>query len=241
MGFRSRRMKSNKDKQIEFFEAYEFLNNHPAFLGSFWCGIESAKAIPFKVCANGIHQYESIIIYRNDDDFEKFFGKGHFESNDYGEILGEFPDNDYVQLGYDEYYGYKWEFDHIEFRIESGPHFYDFNNERWDRFYDHKITVDNERTYEESIIKFAKKVKERYGDFSSSQFDDNTIYPKSIVDNNKKYPAFNLDDFSENFVELKNGNFKIKRNEKNIYLKDQDINKLWWEKVGDSLGFKKSG
>jgi hypothetical protein len=222
-----------QEQLIEFYEAYQFIENHPALLGNIFNGIRGLEVLVYKCCKNGVTQHSPIYLYRKDNEFLKFLGKGHDE-----DIHPENPEFDEITVRYEDFYGYKWKFDHIEFQVEGGAHYYDTQSDikwHWNRFADRKVCVRSARTYEEAIILFAKNVKEVYGDYSYSEFDDNTIIPDWIVENNKKFPVFDID--LDNFASFfKDGKFN--RNPNNIHLKWEEVNALWWHFVGNSLDFK---
>ena len=220
----------NKEKQLKFMDSYEFIENHPAFLGGIFSGIRGLEIHAFECCENGEYKHSPIYLYRDDERFEDFLGKGHPECLD-----SESPKHDHVEVPYEDYYGKKWEFDHIEFSVEGGAHYYDPEVKApwfWQRFHDSKLNVKTARSYEDAIIQFADKVKNVYGDYSYSEFDDNSIIPQWIKDNNKEFPAFDIDNLESIF---KDG--KMNRNPKNIHLTSKEVNDLWWYFIGNKLGF----
>lgn len=216
----------------EFYDAYYFIEDHPAFMGVISKGVSSLDLIVTKCCKRGLSNLDIIYVYRSDDRFDEFLGKGYKESLGY-----ETSDNDHIWVQYKDYYGEKWSFHHVEFWIEGGCHYYDILNDetrwRWQSFYDCDLNSKG-NSYEEAIIDFAKKVKKKYGDYSCIEYHKNTIIPSWIVENNKINKPFG-EDMSNIF---KDGKFN--RNPKNIPMKTEEINALWWhfykpnEKFGNS-------
>jgi len=207
----------------QFYEAYWFIDNHPAFVGGIFRGTRSLDIQVSRCCKNGFTKLDIMHVYRNDERFDEFFGKGLQESF---ENEGEESEFDHIWVPYKDFYGEEWTFDHVEIWVEGGSHFYVKGGYYgddwiWQNFHDPDLDIGG-RTYEEAIIAFANLVKEKYGDYSSSEYDDNAIHPEWLIENNKKNPPFGekLEEF------FKDGKFN--RNPKNVHLKEEEINALWW-------------
>jgi hypothetical protein len=167
----------NKEYMTRFYEAYWFIDGHPAFIGGLFHGINTLDVQVSKCCKRGFTKMDIHYVYRTDERFEEFWDKGYQQSVEEG-----MPELDCVWVPYKVFYGEEWSFDHVEIWLEGGSHFYvkggHYGTEwNFNRFHDIDLDVGG-RTYEEAIINFAEKVKEKYGDYSSSEFDDNTIYPR---------------------------------------------------------------
>lgn len=219
-----------KDQMTEFYDAYNFLENHPALLGDLFSGVSSISTQVAKCCKNGFSKLDIIHVYRNDEGYEDYLGRGfREESSDLD------PSFDNIWVPYKERYGEDWSFDHVEVWIEGGPHFYVKGGHYgkdwgWQRYHDYDLDSSG-NTYEEAIIEFANNFKNKYGDYHSSEYEKNTVVPQWIVEHNKinkPYPK-NLKDV------FKNG--KINRNPKNIHLSDKEINTIWWEMYREDQEF----
>jgi|SaaInlV_165m_DNA_1040744.scaffolds.fasta_scaffold39365_2 hypothetical protein len=209
-------------REKEFYKAYTFIEGHPAFLGDVFAGVSSLSMSVQECCKNKWTQHGPMYVYRTDDRFEEFINCGHHE-----DLNKDMPEFDCIWVPYKDFYGYKWEYDHIEIWLEGGSHYYDVDATvppwNWNRFHD--IDLDSGgNTYEEAVINFAEKAKDKYGDYSSCWTEGNTVVPKWIVENNREFPAFNFDNGMSNL--FKDG--KLNRNPKSINVKQEEINALWW-------------
>lgn len=216
-----------------FYESYHFIENHPAFINESWySGIDSLTIAVSKCCKNNISEYGGIYVSEDNPRFKEFVDKNYKWAR---------KGNDQILVPYEDYYGYKWRYDHVDFWVEGGASRYvnskninSFSKEDWywERTHDDRLNCSGS-TYEEAIVSFAKLVKENYGDFSKREFDKNSIIPKWIISNNKKFPAFSVD--NPIFV---NGQFN--RNENNINVNYKLINEIWWSIKGvESFTFEK--
>jgi len=205
------------EHMTEFCRAYKFIDNHPAFLGIFFSGVASLRVQVDEVCIHGLTKLDITYVYRGDERFDEFLGKGHIER------LEPCPDMyDHILVPYKAYYGCEWEVDYVRVRIQGGPHYYCKKHPlKWERIADYDLTVDMDN-YEDAIIEMAHLVKELYGDYSASEYDENTIIPKWIVESNKLNPPFK----DEIVYDVEDG--RIIRSPDNIHLKDKEINALWW-------------
>jgi hypothetical protein len=216
----------NREEAFEFYDAYHFIDNHPAFMGDIYQGISSLVTLVSLCCKHNWTEHTPFYVYEGEPRFDEFLNKGYTENYESEDKTG----NPYcIWVPYEVYFNEEWEFDHIEVKLEGGPHYYDneaTSPRNWQRFIDRKLEV-SERTYEDAIVSFAKKVKERYGDYGCY-----TIQPSWISEHNKTHPSFDINDLSSMF---KDGVFCI--NPDYIHLSQQEVNALWWHFVGNYLGF----
>jgi hypothetical protein len=209
-------MKMTTEESLRFYEAYNFIDMHPAFCGPmFRDGIRSVEMRVFKACKNDIDDLSPIFVYEEHIRFKDFLNRGFTESKVDDKVYE-------VWVPYEEYYGYEWEFDHVEVRLCGGAWRYINFHGEWVWQQSGLIEVVGS-FYEEAFIKFADKAKEVYGDWSKSEFDDNTVVPKWIQEHNKIHRPF---DFSKPFTDG-----KFERNEENISMNIEELNSLWWERT----------
>lgn len=215
----------NIEKSLEFYDAYNFIDSHPAFIGDIYRGVSSLEVLVFKCCKNDQVEHSPVYIYKDSDRYEEFLGKGNVERFESEDKSGT---PDCIWVHYEDYFNEEWEFDHIDVVLEGGAHYYDINAVspwNWQRLLDRKITS-SATTYQEAIISFAKKVKERYGDY-----DYNNVCPRWIYDHNKDNPSFDIENLSSMFEDG-----RLVRDPNYIPITEQEENALWWNSVGDSLG-----
>lgn len=176
----------NKKIMQEFKIAYEFLVNHPAFCECFekhlWVTINN-------VCKNGIDEsfkefhYISAPYNKKNKKRIKKFQEAWEKFPQYRELIecsndGEEPYR--VNVPYEEYYGMKWEYYKTEVNLEIGASFiYNHDGKRGISSYGNEFDVYG-NSYEQAIIKLAKQVKVRYGNF-----DDETVVDSWVADYNK--------------------------------------------------------
>jgi hypothetical protein len=215
------------DIELKVFEAANFIDDHPAFAGYSRSGEGSLCIGRWKACKNGVSWEPGgnprIYLYDGDERYDEF------ESDEDGEVC----------VGYREYYGYDWEYDHVETWIEGGNCFWEkvdslhhnwhsieINGERWfdDYYHDYELDVSGE-SYGHALIKFAEKVKEKYGDWSVEPEVENTIVPGWI------------DEWNEGKGVDLDAVFPFKKNPEYVYLDQYHLNALWyWRHEGRDIG-----
>lgn len=192
------------------YEAYQFIEKHPAFVGDNRAGLETFYFVMIPVCKNGYSETDTINIYEDNPRFKEF-------ATDSSDVMFGM-----VSVDYEKYFGYPWEFHEVRYFFEGGPNRYHKEDKIWiNEFHDIRIDSDG-ASYEEALINLAEKVKEIYGDWSSREEDSNTIVPKHIVENNKLHYPF-LVDKNDDLI------LPFERNPLHMEFDDIQINDLWWE------------
>jgi hypothetical protein len=208
----------NKVNMMDFYDAYMFVEMHPAFIGGRLHGTTCFDIMVMPCCKNGVPEYGPVYVYPEDPRFEEFTDKGHQTDEVDGEVVC-------IWVTYKDYYGYSWEREHIGFTFIGGPNRYVELNEgdwQWQRQGDSDLDSRG-KSYEEAVINLAEKVKQKYGDYSHNECDENTIIPSWIVKNNKIHRPF-----GENIKEMfKDG--QLNRNPQNVHLFPEQINEMWWQ------------
>jgi hypothetical protein len=209
-------MKMTKEESFKFYEAYNFIDMHPAFCGPmFRDGSRSVEARIFQSCKNDIDNLSPIFVYEEHTRFQEFLNKGLTESKVDDKVYE-------IWVPYKDYYGYEWEFDHVEVRMCGGAWVYVEFEGNW--VWQQSGLIETVGTsYEEAFVKFADEAWKLYGDWSKSEYDDNTVVPKWIQDHNKINRPF---DFNKPFTDG-----KFERNKENISMTIQELNALWWERT----------
>ena len=225
------------DIELKVFEAANFIDDHPAFAGCRRSGEGSLCIGRWKVCKNGVSWEPGgnprIYLYEGDARYDEF------EKDEDGEVC----------VGYREFYGYDWEYDHIETWIEGGNCFWkkidslhhnwhsiEINGERWfdDYYHDYELDVSGE-SYGHALIKFADKVKDKYGDWSIEPKAENTIIPSWIGEFNKGkdiFPGMRAAILGDGVSGM-----SFERNEDYVFLHDYHFNALWyWRHNSEDIG-----
>ena len=234
----------------EFQESIDFLEDHPAFACG---GIPPLKKkyrnnmIPIKpydmmvmtVCKNGYALEMTppyISVYPDNPRYEelkerigeKAISKGLTVGIEYKEykIIPE-DKNEHLEVDYEIFYGYPWKEDHVEVWLETGCRRFikkcsHSKKPRWERWADWDLNV-SAKTFEEAIIKLAKKVKDEYGDFSSED-----MIPKCVKEYNEKIRDINKEKFGDG-IELLMCTFNGRGGLKSLFLRDAEINEIWWQ------------
>jgi hypothetical protein len=221
----------NKKKMVQFKEAFDFVNAHPAFTGEFGDRDPISNTMVVKVCKNG-HALDDwhkwITIYEDNPRFSEFIDKVPEDRKryHYKENLEEDRNNVFsIEVDYVDYYGYDWEFDHVEIWIEGGASrfFVECKNSgepRWENWHDSELNSSGP-TYEDAVIEFAKKVKEKYGNFS--HWGKNEVVPTWVREYNRgKEPVF--------FEPVDGGKFfTMNHNKDYISVSSTEENEIWWQ------------
>ena len=213
-----------KEYMKEVCESYDFIDGHPAFSNFFNIGVSSLRLVLSEICKNNYSKHSPIFVYPENDRFKEF--EESCQKTTVSDSIS------YLWVHYKDWFGYEWEFDRMEFKLEGGAQRYVKVGDEWMWQSTHDTDLDTYgETYEEAIIEIAKKIKEKYGDFSASEFDSNTVVPQWVVDNNKIHQAH------QNFADMfQDGKFV--RNEKNVHLKMDEVNEIWWQLHGGDNWFK---
>lgn len=197
----------------EFKVAFAFLSDHPAFVDNFpyklWI-------YPARVCVNGYDldglEEKNIKIYSDNPKYKIIRRSARIEDID--------NSSSSVEVEYKKYYGYEWKYDHIEFWMELGECRWDKNSKiliDW-----HNLDLDiKAHTYEEGVIKLAKIVKDKFGNFST--YGKNSIIPEWIEEYNK-----NKEPFFTRKIKGK-GLYSMKTNPEYLCLTSSEINEIWWQ------------
>lgn len=198
----------------EFYDAYWFLQDHPALLGQRNAGVDLIDMIVTKVCEHGYTGNEpdfDVTVYEEDDDYESLLAKGYEECDWFGVKQ--------IDLLYTERYGKPWSETKVSVWLELGYSRYYKDDSGWQSHSVHDVHLDcSGDTYELALIELAGKVKELYGDWSCTPGNDNCIIPDWICENNAAEDYFIDEDF-------------FKRNPKHIHLYNAELNELWWSKT----------
>jgi hypothetical protein len=202
-------------KNLEFYEAYWFLQDHPALLGQRNAGVDLIDMVVTKVCEHGYTGDEpdfEVTAYEGDSDYESLLAAGYEEED----FLGVKS----IDLLYSERYGKPWKFAKTSVWFELGYSRYYKDKDGWasESVHDVDLDVDGD-TYEEALIELAGKVKDRYGDWSCTPGNDNCIIPEWIVKNNEKEKYF-----------IGDGVFEMNPNHIRLY--NAELNELWWSVSG---------
>jgi len=210
----------DQELMLNFLEAYEFIDNHPAFVGPIFNGVSSLTTLVYACCKRGKGESDAISLYPEDKRFSEFADK---------------EEKEYVLVSYEDYYGEEWKFDHVEVLVEGGANVFKPGSDTtdiwaWDRYHDLDLNCSG-RSYEEAIINFSNKVKAIYGDYSSEIHSENSIIPEWIREHNKENPI--VKDINDIF---KDGRINI--NDKYISLRDEEINAIWWDVYKKNHGGK---
>lgn len=229
------------DRGLMVFEAAKFINDHPAFAGYRHDGESSLSVGRWKVCQNGVSlepgNNPSIFLYEGNERYDEFKGKGFREED--GEIW----------VDYRSFYGYDWEYDHVETWLEGGCcefrkvdnlhrswALFKINEDDWfdDWYHDYKLDV-SAYSYDEALLLFAEQVKIHYGDWSIEFEAANSIVPSWINRFNcgKDFLKRGLRDLLDEFTDDEKENdtarsFTIERNPEYLRLEDYHLNALWW-------------
>jgi hypothetical protein len=219
----------------EFKEAYCFIENHPAFYNSrqdvafhFWTSVQS-------VCKHGYALEDSpktIKIWGSHERYQEFRDKAKEEDI---EDFEEDTSLSSVDVDYEDFFGCAWKEDRIEIWLESGPYRYFqediekgviYNPQGWA---DHELDMGGP-SYEAVIIELAKKVKEKYGNFSSSPFENNSIIPEWITEFNKDKHPFDIDLLrDEGWQAMSDRSDKLIAERKYIRVRSEEENEIWWQ------------
>ncbi len=203
---------------MNFKESFQFLNEHPAFCGDFKGCLD---IIPLNVCKNGWCleglEKEQITLYRQDKDFSLYWDKASEDDKN----------SHSVEVDYETYYGYPYKIERTAIWLEAGHRrkfftsgeSHRFNLYNFQNWCDFEIHVKSANSFEEGIVELAKKVKERYGDFSHE-----SMTPEWINENNRKI------DFMSCFHPIENSDNKEYIPDPNyIYISEYDVNEIWWQ------------
>lgn len=205
--------------QKKAYEAYLFLNDHPAFCGDAfgYTGIFPNSYFNLsEVCKNGYCKNDCIRILKSDENSIKY--KDTFEEN-YQTSYDNIDESDEIYLSYEEYYGYEWAFDRYEYIMECTVHIY-IGDDPWDALkcigYTNWISYvgkqSRSNSFEECIIDLAEIVKARYGNFSLRDF-----YLPEELENNE----------NEEFMSLESEDHKVIFNKNYINVTDAVLNQRW--------------
>jgi hypothetical protein len=160
---------NTENKKIEASTALQFLQLHPAInysnpYNTFVSGIDIQIN---KRCKRNIPEIYHGVLCINSTDKE------------WEEIKERFPKNindDYAYVGYEEFYGEKWEANHITYDLDvnfftflGDPYvrFSSHDPNNWDKYSGFSIS---QATFEDALIEASIKTKELFGDFSTSSF-----------------------------------------------------------------------
>ena len=213
---------------IQFKKAYDFLINHPAFGYDF---NDSLLISPQAVCVNGYTKTKTISICKDHKKFNKLW-ELYKDRTDRLEVytldlekkeIVTKDEVDSIEADYEDIFGAKWSFHKIELWIELYVCRYyvseNSNIVNHNKFELGGISAD---TYEEGIIKLAKILKKKCGNYQA--FKDSTFktIPAWIEENNK---LINW----ENYYQSKNQKYVY------AYLTEADYNTYWWIEKGFAL------
>jgi hypothetical protein len=219
---------------LEFKEAVEFLESHPAFINPLSRGVGNSRMMVVKVCKNGLAldgTWKRVTIYKDQDEFEDWVDKVPEERKRYcwNKDFSENTDKIFsIEVDYEEYFGYSWEFHNVEVWIEGGATRYlskcvHTKKDRWENWHDADLDSSG-LTYEAAMIEYAKKVKKLYGDFSC--WGENSIIPKWVDEYNKgKRAIYFVDSDTDGFK-------KMESNPEYLSLSDGVKNEIWWQLWG---------
>jgi hypothetical protein len=209
---------------LEFYNAFWFLQDHPALRGKYNEGVDLIDVTVMKCCKHGFSlcsdRDEEITVYESDDDYESLLGEG-YEEEEFGGLKS-------ISLLYSERYGSPWELAKVSFWLELG----------YSRYYKHKGNYESSSahdtrldvcgdTYEEAIVKLAGLVKELYGNWCCTPGNGNCIIPDWVIENNRVEEYFVKDEETNNLVSAEHKLF-FNRNEKHISLYSVELSELWW-------------
>jgi hypothetical protein len=223
--------KKIKTIREEAVEAFNFLEDHPAFINDIDLGfLQSQSFFMYKSCKNGCIELEksSIMLTKNDKGWEKY--KNKFKN-----------DKDFIYVSYKEHYGELWKYHHNAYCLSIDFFVFDMENKKndksliynkYDRYY---LGYLKERTYEKLLIKSRDFVIETLGNYQKED-----MYTKKEIDNHKKERAFFTVSVKKNspLYDPKQKYFELKSNKKYISVKDETLNLRWLKKIVETDYFK---
>jgi hypothetical protein len=202
---------------LEFYNAFWFLQDHPALKGKYNEGVDLIDVTVMKCCKHGLSlcsDNELITVYEGDDDYKSLLGQGYEEE--------DFVGFKSIELLYSERYGEPWKLAKVSFWLELGFSRYYRLDGKYESSSTHDCRMDvGSDTYEEGIIKLAGLVKELYGDWSCTPGNGNCIIPDWVIENNRVEGYFEKDKTDDE-------DLFFNRNEKHITLYSVELNELWW-------------
>lgn len=229
-----------KDLMLEFEKSYNFLVNHPAFCGHFH---NCFSYYVEKVCKHGYSKTDYINLYKDDKYFKKYY-KMWLKNKKSCEVVGmkyyknksniPFEDVYKIEVKYEDYYGYKWKYNHVQYWSELAIVRLYINEEKQyilPQTFLIKTSFKEKGNFERLIIEVAKYVKKELGNYKMEE-----KYFKSIPSWIKDY---NTEEHKKDFF------IKLKKNEKTgqmsytinkhynpVYFDEKDYNALWWNEFG---------
>ena len=207
----------------------DFLNNHPAIVNDIRDTLMSSAAFWVSNCSKeGETEKDPIsIININDDLYSHIKTKTKTDIDDYARFKHKFKKKDNrIYVSYEEYYGNKWEFDHVKYSLESSFNVFNgnFKKKNYDK-YDVRSWQAYQgfwvsgKSFDEMISKAYDKTLELYGDFS---IWSEKMMTKEEIKNNKKEKAFFFVPYKG-----KGGGKELLKNEKHFHLGNPVFNRRW--------------
>lgn len=204
--------------QQQAIKALDFLRSHPAI--SWNDGDSLFSGLWFDMvecCKNGKSscvEHYGIDVFKGEDGWEKWKYKFEQEYKDDQDLTFQS-----VNVSYEEYYGEKWKFDHVEYWYEltffvyTGDVYVDdygvnsyLKQENWSRY---SGPMGGATSFDKMLIDIANKVKEVFGDFNYVKIQSNLYTPEETEWMHKKYhnvkltlKELNSDSFSKNNIDL---------------------------------------
>ena len=162
--------------QLQAKKAFDFLNDHPAFINPTYGGGALGGPIWFfmaKCCKNGLSDSSAsgVRIYKGMKGWEKY--KDQIEKA-YEDRDKDIPESlKSIDVPYKEYYGEAWKFDHVEYWYETT--FYAFHGDPNNSKHDYEAKYwqgysgpqGGANTFDEMLIVCARAVKRVFGNFHS--------------------------------------------------------------------------
>lgn len=212
-----------QEKRLEFVNALQFLNFHPAVTSGAVGGFLQSQMFWFLPLCENEKDGTVVSIFANSPEakrFKKEFQKDAEQTKKDEKGLPRklrMPKSlQVIYMPYKKVYGKEWKFDHVKYYCEiSFCVFLGELTNKLDTHYEHKwgryggISVKAD-TFEDLIIECAKEVKEKYGDFSWDSFytekeKRNHKKHRPFVFKKSKYPGCRESIFNPKYINVSDG------------------------------------
>ena len=209
--------------RVKAKRALDFLRSHPALDVSFsdndlfpgsWFDMGEC-------CKRGIDKgaRQMLSVYRGSKGWEKFKDKFEKEYKDDNSIPHQLQN---IHVKYEDMYGEKWKFDHVEYWYETVFFVFDGDVEKQNDDWDHNKWLRYQgvqggaNSFEEAMINCARTFKKHFGNFNS--YD--SFLTDEEIENHEHNNSFN-------FKPLKDGYSQMITNPDYINVSDGKMNLRW--------------